>query len=185
VNRDPDLFQEPGVGLSLRKPSHWNFIPAAWSPAAILKRAPAGDVQREWARHAKLPICWAQGTHASARHAKPTLQVMVRPTPVPNHAQREALLEAMATSLVEMYGARVEDATPDAYLDGRPGIRMVSRFALVVTVEGESHRMACLARTHVVFHRGFGLTIGLSGPQNKRYFREADFDAILASVSLD
>ncbi len=125
MNQDPDRFHEARVGLTLRKPAGWNFLPPAWSPTAIMKRAPASDEQRGWARHANMPICCAQGMHANPRKPKPTLQVTVRPFPLPGH------------------------------------------------------------RIHVLFNRDLALTIGLSGAQNKRYFRESDFDSILASISLD
>lgn len=185
MRSDPDLFHEPRVGLSLRKPASWNFLPPAWSPTAVMKRAPAEGAQAEWAKHAKLPICCAQGVHGSARHPKPTLQVAVRPHSRPDHAGRLELLHAMESSLAAAHGARVETSSPDAYLDGQCGISLHCRFVLISQVEGEPVRMACLSRVHVVFHQGFALTIGLSSAQNRRYFREADFDAILASIHLD
>ena len=91
----------------------------------------------------------------------------------------------MRSSLERSHGAKFDDAIADNYLAGKPGIRLRGRFVLVATIDENPVRMACLSRVYVVFHRDLAVTIGLSGAQNKRYFRESEFEAILASICLD
>jgi hypothetical protein len=185
VAHDPDRFVDTAVGISLSKPPAWSFLPTAWSPMALMKRRPVGEAQEEWAKLAQLPICCAQARHPHRRYPFPTLQVVARVSARPEHRGRAELLTQLAASLASAHGFAVDASSSDAYLCGRPGLYLRGRFVLVSRVEGEDVRMRILSRIHVAFHRGFALTIGLSGAENKRYFDESDFDAILASVSLD
>jgi hypothetical protein len=81
-----NIFQDDFLKFSVHKPSRWEYLPAVWSPVALLQRSK--DRALEWVKHANRPFCCAMLHHDSASHAYATMQVTVRPSQVP-HGDRD------------------------------------------------------------------------------------------------
>jgi len=180
---DQDRFKEKALGFEVRKPSSWHFLPTAWSPTALLKRAPA--FKDTLLRYASLPFICAQGRHESRIHALPTFQVCARAAISYNPGLASTLLESMIAGMQRHYpNYAVIAASSRLELAGCKAIYMRGTFSVIVEIDGERVEMACLSRSYALFGPRAAITLGLSGSSDPAYFSEADFEQILGSIRM-
>jgi hypothetical protein len=181
---DKDAFGDDFLKFSLQKPSHWQFIPSAWSPVALLQRSEEPGLA--WAKHANLPFCCAMGHHDSPRHAYPTMQVTVRPFQVPGNQGAADLLEQnLAFLCAHQVDFALLDATTELIIAGCRANRILSRYALITQKQGEEQcEFSVLSRSYAIFAPGRAFTLGLSSSADENYFDEADFAGIVESVRI-
>ncbi len=179
-----DVFRDDFLQISVQKPRHWQFLPAAWSPVALLQRSK--DPGLEWAKHANLPFCSAMLHHDSASHAYPTMQVTVRPFQVPGNQLAADLLEQTVTFLAEHQSDfELLDATSEAIIAGCRANTIRARYVLNTQKEGEEQRtFSVLSRSYTIFAPGRAFTVGLTSSADEDYFDEADFASIINSVRI-
>ena len=179
-----NTFRDDFLKFSVHKPSRWEFIPAAWSPVALLQRSK--DPGLEWAEHANRPFCCAMLHHDSASHAYATMQVTVRPFQVPGNQLAADILERnLAFLAAHQVDFELVDATSEAIIAGCRTNTIRSRYVLITQKEGEEQvEFPILARSYAVFAPGCAFTIGLSGSADDEYFDEADFTGIIESVRI-
>ncbi len=183
ANRDENLFVEPLLRFSLRKPDAWRFMPPAWSPVARMKNA--SDASAEWLRRANEPFCCAMGHHESRAHPYPTLQVTVRPFQIPSNEIAERFLQTQLDFLKEQYeGFSLIHATADGLVAGYRATVIRATFILYVQQADDVIPMSVLARTYVLFTPGRAFTVGLSSSADEQYFDEAEFERIISSVRI-
>jgi len=173
-------FTERALGFSITIPAHWQYMPPAWSPSAILRRREDFN----WMAQASLPFCAARALHASDAHAYPTLQVCARPCLQPTNIAARELLQSMSRQMVDRFDAIVEEATSDAIVSGHRSLRLQTRYTLELERSADTITLGVRALSTVVFARGVGYTIALSGSDDPAYLAAADIDAILASVRI-
>lgn len=178
---DPDLFRDPVLRFSVRKPARWSFLPPAWSPMEQRKRGSLSD--DALTRFAAKPFCCAMGHHDSERHAYPTLQVTARPFPQPNSRTiRECLDAVVAAQRREHPDFQLLDATPDAMLAGHRALRLRATFTTSMKPDEERVELAVLTRVNIIFALNRAYTVGLSGSADPAYYDEEEFRQVLASV---
>jgi len=177
-------FVESSLRFRLTKPQTWNFLPPAWSPVAQLKNSdPSED---DWVALAKKPFCCAMGTHDSKFHAYPTLQVTVRPQRQPIATDRLNLLVQSVDFLTQQYEHFETLETIGAlHVGGHPATRLLARFDLFTTLDGEPVTFSVLSRTYTVFAPMRAFVVGLTSSEDPDYFDERDFASIVSSISID
>lgn len=178
------IFRDDFLKFSLQKPSHWHFIPSAWSPVAILQRSKEPGL--DWAKHASLPFCCANDHHDSPDHVYPTLQVSVRPFQIPgNQLATEILDKNLAFFGSHQVDFELLEATTELIVAGYRTNKIRARYALITQKDDETEReFSVLSRSYLIFAPGRAFTIGMSSSADEDYFSEADFDGILESVCI-
>ncbi|WP_028081161.1 hypothetical protein [Solimonas soli] len=180
---ESDLFEASALGFRLRKPAAWRFVPGEWSPLARWKNSAGEDI--EWLQRAHAPFCCAMGSHDSRRHVRPTLQVVARPLLKSNPALAPMLLEAQLEQMCRTYrNFELLDASSRACVAGCPATLIRGRFSLTADVDGEAIEMSVLTRGYIVFAARVAFSIGLSSSNDPRYYTEADFREIVASIEI-
>ena len=181
---DADVFFEPLLQFTLRKPGDWRYMPAAWSPVAHMKNVPETAV--DWNTYANMPFCVAMGQHDSRRHAVPSLQVTVRPFQRPGNVVAEEILQGQLDMLARLHNdLDMLEATSAATVSGHRANFIRARFQLPIqSPDGVSH-IAILSRSYVVFTPGRVFTVGLNSSADPDFYDEAQFAAIAASIRID
>ena len=180
--KDADAFFEPRLRFGIRKPANWRFVPPRWSPVAHLKNR-AGDDAADWVRYSKLPFVTMMGHHDSEQHPYPTVNVGCRPGWVTPNLDYEGLSRQAAEFFVSHHeAADILERSPDALVDGRRALYLKCRYLLVWDRAGEEYRALTLSRSYTIFHNGLVFTMGMTSSAEEEYYREMDFDQVLASV---
>ena len=175
-------FHEPALAFSLEIPDHWRFLPPAWSPTELMKRALGPG---ELIALANKPFCCGMAHHDSNRHAYPTLQVTMRAWPKPDNARAQALLKAQLAVLGQQWpDLHVLRSSTQAIVSGHRANLIHARFTMLLQPEDEPVAIGVLSRAYTVFALGRAYTLGLSGSDDAAYYDEQDFDAILSSVRI-
>jgi hypothetical protein len=175
-------FHEPALAFSVAIPDHWRFLPPAWSPTELMKRALGPG---ELIALANKPFCCGMAHHDSNRHAYPTLQATVRAYARPDNPQAEALLEQQLATLAHQWpDLRVLRSSTQAIVSGHRANLIHARFTMHIQPEDQPVAIGVLSRSYTVFALGRAYTLGLSGSDDAAYYDEQDFDAILSSVRI-
>ncbi len=156
-------------------------MPPAWSPVAQMKNAI--ESPDDWIHLARMPFCYAMGSHDSRVHAFPTMQVTARPFSAPDNKTASSILDAQVEMLSKQYeDFEVLSATSDAIVGGQRAIMLRGTFLLPTQPDEELLHISVLSRSVVVFALGRSFTLGLSGSADEHYYHEPDFDGIIGSV---
>jgi hypothetical protein len=161
---DADQFDCAEIGLSLRKPETWEFVPTGWSAA-------------EWRTNTHQPFCVARRMHDSQQHAFPSLQATVRPFGNPTPQQAEALLQMQLDVMRKTYGdVEVLEARADHEFSGYRALGIRAVLPLEIPI---------LTRVHVIFAPGRAISVGISTSPDSNYFDEAEIARIFESIRVE
>lgn len=176
-------FSDSFLKFSLEKPSQWHFLPAAWSPIAMMHKSE--DPGLEWAKNVNLPFCCARGNHDSEFHPYPTLQVTARPFQVPGNEGAAAILEQNLAFFAQcQLDFELVEASSHAIIAGHRANKIISRYTLLTEQDGEEREFPVLARSTLIFAPGRAFSVGMSSSADAAYFNDADFSSTLASIRI-
>lgn len=180
---DPDLFNDPSLGFSIRKPPEWTFYPPSWSPIERLRNS--DNPSRTLMKHAHRPFCCAMYQHSSDRHAYPTLQVTVRPVHL-GSADVYELMDAEVAHLVKTFpNIRILQNTCNLVLSGCRVIRIEARYSLYMSRNDDEIELGVYSLSHTVFASGRAFVVGLSGSDDPEYTNRAELAEIAASIVVE
>lgn len=172
-------FHEPLLQFRITKPDGWIFTEPRWSPMVQLRNR--GTAAQEWLSWANQPFVCAMRQHESTVEPYPTVQVTARAVNgLPPPEVRNNLLEEQLILLRATYrNFEVLEATTERIIAGARAnaIRATATFATDV----EFH---ILSRLFTLFLPTIAFTIGMSSSADPRYYDEAEFDAMLASIRI-
>ena len=183
LHRDPDTFKEQALAFEVKKPASWRFLPASWSPTALLKRAP--DFKDTLVRNAALPFCCAQGNHESRVHALPTFQACARGALIHTPGLASTVLQSLISAIQGIHPTyELIEASSRFEIAGCKAIYLRGAFSLITEPDGEPIEISCVSRSYVVFGPRATFTLGLSSSSDPAYFSEVEFEHILRSLHI-
>lgn len=169
-------FHEPFFPFRITIPEGWIFTEPRWSPMVQLRNR--GTAAQEWLSWASEPFVCAMEQREGA-DAYPTLQVTARAmNGLPGAQMRRNLLDEQLILLRATYrDFEVIEASTDRIIAGTRAnaIRGTALFAT-------DRPIRILSRLFTLFTPTVAFTIGMSSSADARFYREEDFDAMLASV---
>jgi hypothetical protein len=134
---------------------------------------------------ASSPFCYAAGPQPDPDFPPPTVQVTARPFLAPSNDQVRQVLDASLQAMRTRYpDLHVISSTSDAIVAGHRAGSIRTQFSVLTKPAEVLVRIPVLSRSFIVFARGFAFSIGLSGSSDERYYDEAEFESILASVRI-
>lgn len=180
---DDDLFVSLTVGVSLRKPSSWHFMPTTWR-VENLKRV---DFKDEGfadlaAKYATQPLVIVSKYEETMDTLNPTFQTVFRPLPLEDMSPEDvAQLALQAMPQIYEDFEIVEDVEPTE-VGGHEAVHYAVKFTL------RNHAGAVfttLSETWIVKRGAYIFMLGGSGPPDGDDASRSEFAAMVRSIVIE
>ena len=178
---DDDLFVSLPVGVSLRKPSSWHFVPTAWRNENLKNiDLELAELVREYATE---PLAIVTKYEETTDSIDPTFQLIFRPLgQLVNMSPEDVASLAVRTMSQTVEDAEVVDDIESLEISGYPAAHYAVKYTLR-TSTGDA--FPTLADAWIVKRGAYVFMLGGSGPPDGDDASRLEFEAMVRSIVIE
>ena len=181
---DAHRFHSPTAGFSITKPAGWRFASMEQVSAnRAVARLKDKELEEQVRQRASAPLVVILKHPEPHDDLNPSFQVMIRPLGQLQGRKPIELMELVASTLrPAMKDFEFVQPAQELEIHGLPAARMKAKYS-VGNAEGREFKT--FSRMWIIPRGAFMFMISASGPQEGADVSEAEFEAILKSITID